>query len=119
MWIAHDSTRPLWVPRPKPTRVHPSPPLVHRREPFAEPSPCTVDRHVASITCTSQAKSNVIRNCVVYHSSHNGSEPPLVPQPTTPSFFFLTEEEICTYSVKVSTLSEEEICTYSVKGDAL
>src|SRR5438105_14851883 len=33
MWIAHDSARPLRVPRPKPTRVHPSPPLVHRREP--------------------------------------------------------------------------------------
>src|SRR6266540_7351088 len=78
MWIAHDSARPLRVPRPKPTRVHPSPPLVHRREPFASPSPRTVDRHVASITCTSQAKSNIIRNCVVNHSSHKGSEPPLV-----------------------------------------
>src|SRR5579859_1016572 len=44
------------------------------------PSPRAADRHVASITCATQAKEHVIRHGVVNHSSHKGSEPPLVPQ---------------------------------------
>src|SRR5579883_479604 len=74
-----------WPSRPKPTRLHPSLRLVHRHESFARPSPRTVDRHVAFNTCTSQARSNVTRNGVVNHSSHKGSEPPLVPHPGSSS----------------------------------
>ena len=44
------------------------------------PSPRAVDRHAASTTCATQAKEHVTRHGVVNHSSHKGSELPLVPQ---------------------------------------
>src|SRR5579883_3104846 len=43
------------------------------------PLPRAVDRHAASITYATQAEDHVIRNGVVNHSSHKGSEPLLVP----------------------------------------
>src|SRR5579859_4683227 len=49
------------------------------------PSPRTADRHAASTTCATQAKAHVTRHGVVNHSSHKGSEPPLVPQVTSES----------------------------------
>jgi len=47
------------------TRVHPSPPLVHRDEPFGWPSPHAIDRHIASNSCTLRSKRYIkyIQRC--------------------------------------------------------